>query len=73
VNLGLRVPESWAHAQFDIPQSGETTERLLVPSQNYSANTPADLNAQQPDREVAMHTAAAKNTTTPRCIPVARK
>jgi len=32
VNLGLRVPESWAHAQFDIPQSGETTERVLTPS-----------------------------------------
>jgi phage gp29-like protein len=34
VNLGLRVPESWAHAQFDIPQPGETTERTLIPSQN---------------------------------------
>jgi phage gp29-like protein len=33
VNLGLRVPESWAHAQFDIPQPGATTERLLTPSQ----------------------------------------
>ncbi len=34
VNLGLRVPEAWAHAQFDIPQPGEATERLLTPSQN---------------------------------------
>ena len=34
VNLGLRVPESWAHAQFDIPEPGTTTERLLTPSQN---------------------------------------
>jgi phage gp29-like protein len=34
VNLGLRVPESWAHAQFDIPQPGETSERLLTPSQD---------------------------------------
>ena len=37
VNLGLRVPESWAHAQFDIPQPGTTTERLLTPSQTGSA------------------------------------
>jgi len=33
VNLGLRVPESWAHAQFDIPQPGAATELLLTPSQ----------------------------------------
>lgn len=40
-NLGVRVPESWAHAQFDIPQpqslEGETPvepqlERILTPS-----------------------------------------
>ena len=42
VNLGLRVPESWAHAQFDIPQSGETTERLLTPSQNSSPDAPGN-------------------------------
>ena len=34
VNLGLRVPEAWAHAQFDIPQPSATTDRLLTPSQN---------------------------------------
>jgi phage gp29-like protein len=40
VNLGLRVPEAWAHAQFDIPEPGLTAERLLTPSQNNSTGTP---------------------------------
>ena len=42
-NLGLRIPESWAHAQFDIPQPKELAEtdgtlnadqleRILTPS-----------------------------------------
>ena len=49
VNLGLRVPEAWAHAQFDIPQpqpldeTGESSadnqpERILTPSRNGSAD-----------------------------------
>jgi len=42
VNLGLRVPESWAHAQFDIPEPGLTAERLLTPSQNKSTDAPEE-------------------------------
>lgn len=49
VNLGVRVPEAWAHAQFDIPQpkaiaeTNETfddarLERILTPSRSGSAN-----------------------------------
>jgi phage gp29-like protein len=38
VNLGLRVPESWAHAQFDIPEPGLTAERLLTPNQNHNTD-----------------------------------
>ena len=50
VNLGVRVPESWAHAQFDIPQpkpvntlEGEppgepSLERTLTPSRTGSPN-----------------------------------
>jgi phage gp29-like protein len=44
VNLGVRVPEAWAHAQFDIPAPKplDTTdgqsERILTPSPNGGAN-----------------------------------
>jgi phage gp29-like protein len=44
VNLGVRVPEAWAHAQFDIPQPQATdvadgqSERILTPSRNGSAD-----------------------------------
>ena len=44
VNLGVRVPEAWAHAQFDIPQPQalDTTdgqsERILTPSRNGAAD-----------------------------------
>ena len=48
-NLGVRVPEAWAHAQFDIPQpkaiaeTDETfddarLERILTPSRSVSAD-----------------------------------
>lgn len=44
VNLGVRVPEAWAHAQFDIPQpqppdmTDGQSERILTPSRNGSAD-----------------------------------
>jgi phage gp29-like protein len=44
VNLGVRVPEAWAHAQFDIPQpqppdmTNGQSERILTPSRNGSGD-----------------------------------
>jgi phage gp29-like protein len=46
-NLGVRIPEAWAHAQFDIPMpkplegepsESEHLERILSPSRNSSAD-----------------------------------